>query len=737
MLKIKRIRYKLLISYSVVFFFSISVGSLLIYHFVRSNIKTNIERELNNSTNSILNLVRTSATVSIKNHLRAIAEKNLELVRFYHQKSIQGDLTQEQAQKAVAELILSQTIGQSGYIYCIDSDGVVKVHPKSALVETSVHDFEFVREQLRHKRGYIEYDWKNPGESMARAKALYMIYFSPWDWIISVSSYRKEFKDLVNVDDFRKSILEMRLGKSGYPFVIDGEGKAVVHPTLQGINLLKDDDLPNEFLQEMRLRKTGSLVYPWKNPDESEERMKMVIFNHLPEYEWIVASSIYLDEFYRPLETIRNLIAVTAAVMLMLFLPITSKISSSITNPLQRLMAQFEEVGKGNFTSRVAPASEDEIGRLSIYFNRFMAQLENYHWDLTNEILARRKVEEDLRESESRYRSVMEAAPDPIITYDMLGCVTYLNPAFSKVFGWTEEECLGRKMDHFVPEENWKETDIMIQDVLAGKTLSGTETRRYNKAGSIVHVSISGSTYRDRRGQLMGSVIILRDITKSKALEKQVMDIADRERQRIGQDLHDDLCPHLIGIEGLSSALTADLEEESSPYHPLSSDILTLIRQAIDKGRGLAHGLCPVYTVAHGLATALQNLADHTASVSHIDCRFTSGEAIPLKDNTVATHLFYIAREAVNNAVKHAQAETITIDLSHIKERIRMRIADDGNGMPATLPKSGIGLQIMQYRAKIIGAGFSIESGIDGGTKVQVVLSKMPPHTDRSSANGR
>lgn len=724
MLKIRRIRHKLLISYSIVFFLSICLGSLLIYHFVRNNIETNIERELNNTTNSILNLVRTSATVSIKNHLRAIAEKNLELVRHFHRKSLNGALTRDQAQKEVAELMLSQTIGESGYIYCIDSDGVVKVHPRSALIETNVTDFEFVKEQLKRKKGYIEYDWKNPGESTARAKALYMLYFPPWDWIISVSSYRKEFKNLVNVDDFRRSILEMRLGISGYPFVIDGEGTAIVHPKLQGRNLLKDIELPNQFLEQMQRFKTGKIIYHWKNPDESKERMKLVIFNHIPEYDWIVASSSYLDEFYKPLKTIRNLIIATVLVTLMLFLPITSKISASITNPLQKLMNHFGGVGSDNFTTRVEPTSEDEIGQLSVYFNRFMAQLENYHRDLTNEILVRRKVEEDLRESEARYRSVMEAAPDPIITYDMLGCVTYLNPAFSKVFGWTSEECLGRKMDHFVPEENWKETDKMIQDILDGNTLSGTQTRRYKKSGEIVHVSISGATYRDRRGQLVGSVIILRDITKSKALQKQVMDIADSERQRIGQDLHDDLCPHLIGIEGLSSALTADLEEAASPYRPLSEDILKLVRQAIGKSRGLAQGLCPVHTVAHGLETALQNLVDHMAMVSRIDCRFSCDKPISLKDNTVATHLFYIAQEAVNNAVKHAAARIISVELHIVKDSIQLCIKDDGRGIPAVLPKSGIGLQIMQYRARMIGAGFTIESSSGGGTTVQVALGR-------------
>ncbi len=722
MFKAQSIRHKLLISYSIVFILSISMGSAFIYLFVRENIKKNTENELNDTTRSILNLVRTSAAVSIKNHLRAVAEKNLELVRYYHKQVLQGLLTKEAAQKQVAGLMLSQTIGESGYIYCLNSAGSVKVHPQAALINTDVSNFEFVQEQLKLKKGYIEYDWQNPGETRLRAKALYMLYFAPWDWIISVSTYRSEFKNLVNVDDFRSSVQEMHIGRTGYSFVIDAQGTAIIHPKLQGVNLLKAKDLPKRFLEEMQRRKAGKIIYPWKNPGEEAERLKLVIFTYIPEYEWIVASSSYLDDFYKPLKTIRNLVIATVLITLMLVLPITFKISASITDPLRRLMDHFSRMGRGNFSSRMEPTSKDEIGQLYSYFNRFMAQLENYHRDLTKEIQVRRDVEEDLRQSEARYRSVMAAAPDPIVTYDMQGCVTYMNAAFSRVFGWTPEECLGRKMDHFVPRENWEETSKMIQTVIAGETLTGTQTRRYNKAGSIVPVSISGATYRDRNGKLQGSVIILRDITTSERLQKQVMDIADRERQKIGQDLHDDLCPHLIGIEGLSSVLKANLEESGSSHALMADKIMALIGQAIGKTRGLARGLCPVHMVAHGLETALQDMADHTASVSGIACRFDCENAVALKDNTAATHLFYIAQEAVNNAVKHSGARSITIELLKDNENIQLRISDDGRGMPVDRPKAGIGLQIMQYRAKMIGAGFDIDSTAKGGTTIQVLL---------------
>lgn len=720
MFKHPRIRHKLLISYSIVFILSISLGSTFIYLLVRNTIKRNIQSELNNATNAILNTVSTSAAVSIKNYLRAVAEKNLELVQYLHRQTTRGILTEAQARQQAAALMLSQTIGESGYIYCMNSKGMVTVHPQAALINTNVSDFQFVREQLKLKKEYIEYDWRNPGETRARPKALFMVYFEPWDWIISVSSYRREFKNLVNVDDFRKAVLGVDLGPSGYAFVIDGRGRAVIHPKLEGT------DLPVQFLEEMQRSPSGQILYPWKNPGETAARMKMVIYHHLPDYDWIVASSIYLDECYRPLSTIRHLIMATVLITLALVLPITSRISASITDPLQKLMDRFSQVVSGDFTHRMPATAADEIGQLYGYFNRFMGQLERYHGELNKEIQVRRKTEEDLRQSEARYRSVMEAAPDPIVTYDMQGRVTYMNPAFTRVFGWGLAECLDRRLDHFVPEENWEETRAMIQTIIDGGRLDGTQTRRYNKAGAIVQVSISGATFRDGSGQLAGSVIILRDITNAERLRKQVMDIAEGERQKFGQVLHDDLCPHLIGIQGLSTVLHSNLAEAASGHEPLAGQIVMLMGQAIDKARGLARDLCPVHMVAHGLETALADLSARTTSVSGIPCRFVCDPPVVLKDRTAAVHLFYIAQEAVNNAVKHSGARTITVTLDQTGEKIRLRIGDDGGGMPAQPPAAGIGLQIMQYRAKIIGAGFDLKSSDQGGTTVQVVVAAHP-----------
>lgn len=149
--------------------------------------------------------------------------------------------------------------------------------------------------------------------------------------------------------------------------------------------------------------------------------------------------------------------------------------------------------------------------------------------ELTLEITQRKRTDRALRESEERHRTVLEACPDPVVVYDTEGKSTYVNPAFTAVFGWTPEERLGKKLD-YVPEENWAETEVMIDKVKAGESFSDVESRRYTKEGEVLDVSISAGIFLDGDGIPLGSVHILRNITKRKQVEAALRESEQRHR---------------------------------------------------------------------------------------------------------------------------------------------------------------------------------------------------------------
>jgi PAS domain S-box-containing protein len=719
-----RIGQKLFISYSLVFSVALLICSVALYSYVRGTIEENIESELKNTTAMIHNMVKSAATASIKNYLRATSEKNRQIVLHYYQKQVAGELTEEQAKQRAAAILLSQSIGISGYLYCLDSQGVVKVHPESDMRNVDVSDYAFVREQIKTKEGYIEYEWRNPGESSVRPKALYMTYFEPWDWIVSASSYRNEFTSFVSVENFRESILDISFGKSGYSFVVDKYGTAVIHPRLRSVNLLESQDLPSHSIEQMLEQKSGKLVYTGSVSGEETARKKLVIFEYVPEFEWVVASCSYLEEFFAPLQTIRTMILAIATLTLMLLLPISYAISVSLLKPVQELIAKFNHVTtQSDFSVRMDRQSGDELGQLAVYFNSFMDQLESYSNHLQEQIREHLKTKEALQESEERYRSVMEAAPDPMVVYNMVGEVMYINPAFTTVFGWTLQECLGRKMDHFVPADRWRETLKMIDWMLSGNNIYGVETQRINKAGQIVQVSVSGATFRRPGGAFLGIVSILRDITEARRLEKEVLDIGDRERQKIGQDLHDDLCAHLVGVESLSQVLQNKLADQHSETCVLAQRIVPLINEAIYKARALARGLAPVHLISNGIHSALSEMARNVRELTPVKCTFVGDETILFDDHTLAMHFYYIAQEAVQNALKHADAGQIRIEMSRTPTAILLKIVDDGVGITEKSNSKGMGLQIMRYRARMIGAKLKIKSTDGRGTEIHLAMS--------------
>jgi PAS domain S-box-containing protein len=544
-----KIRYKLLLGYSAILIFIGTLAGATIYHFVRRAIETNIESELQKSTTAILDMVRIAADVSIKNYLRAVAEKNRDIAQAYYDKYRRGEMGEPQAKAAARRVMLSQSIGKTGYIYCLTSNGIIDNHPHEALMGADLSRFAFIKEQKLRKAGYVEYDWRNPSESFARAKALYMTYFAPWDWIISASSYRSEFQELINVEDFRDTVMSLKFGKTGYTYVIDTHGKLILHPKLEGVNILNDPDAEGRtFVRELIRRRSGKLTYSWKNPGEARRRDKLVIFNYIPEYDWIVASSSYLDEFYAPLKTIRRIFIVTLLLSLVLVLPLTLWISASITNPLRELMERFAEGAKGDVSVRMSRISNDEVGTLARYFNSFMERLDRSRQSLQAEIDVRRKAESAIRQSEAKYRELVQNANSIILRVDTQGRITFFNEFAQSFFGYAEGEILGRKSsDAITPEADASGRSmqsLMEQAALHPETHGYYEVENIRRNGERVWVAWTNKAVRDEQGRIVEYLCIGHDITGAKAAEKEKV----RMRHYL-QKIVDSMPSILVGVD--------------------------------------------------------------------------------------------------------------------------------------------------------------------------------------------
>jgi signal transduction histidine kinase len=194
-------------------------------------------------------------------------------------------------------------------------------------------------------------------------------------------------------------------------------------------------------------------------------------------------------------------------------------------------------------------------------------------------------------------------------------------------------------------------------------------------------------------------------------LQKQVIEISEREQRRIGQDLHDGLGQQLTGLEMMCQALKNDPKLASNPARMRAEldNLSEHIRSAIKQTRSLAHGLTSFKIESGGLEIALADLAQSATVAGVVRCRFECLTPVALKDREVATHLYRLAQEAVNNAVKHSKCTQIIIELFRKKDMLHLQISDNGDGF-ASATNDGVGLGVMQHRAGVIGAELIVKS---------------------------
>lgn len=258
-----------------------------------------------------------------------------------------------------------------------------------------------------------------------------------------------------------------------------------------------------------------------------------------------------------------------------------------------------------------------------------------------------------------------------------------------------------------------------LKEVQRTKKYVVTEHIHYDKDGTVRYTEVHGFPLIDVDGNVVQMVEYNLDITERKRLEQIIVETSERERTRIGQDLHDGLGQLLAGIKYMTDVLEKNLAEKAMEEVISVREITKRLDEAIQQTKTLAREIYPVEIPAEGLMSALQEYAMQVNRMYGIRCELEEDQPLLIQDHSVATHLFRIVQEAVNNAVHHASANQITIQIA-VEDGLRsVRICDNGVGLPEQFEKmKGVGVNSMKYRANVIGASLSIASNGTNGTVV-------------------
>jgi signal transduction histidine kinase len=225
------------------------------------------------------------------------------------------------------------------------------------------------------------------------------------------------------------------------------------------------------------------------------------------------------------------------------------------------------------------------------------------------------------------------------------------------------------------------------------------------------------------------------EIRERLRLEKELLEIAEREQRRIGQDLHDSLGQHLTAVAMAAKVLEKKLADKSLAESAAADRVVAMMEEAIELTRKLARSLHPIELRADGLEDALQDLAANISKAFNVSCRFEHSGTVLLSDPEAAIHLFRITQEAVSNAIRHGRASHIVVSLDSTSESTMLAVTDDGTGLAADArTKKGMGLRIMGYRAGMIGATFDIQNLPAGGARAVCILNPSQPDTENNYA---
>ena len=398
--------------------------------------------------------------------------------------------------------------------------------------------------------------------------------------------------------------------------------------------------------------------------------------------------------------------------------------------------------------------------------------------DLQGKVVGVSKIARNVTERKTTERRLAKQARlldltnDAIFISDMRKRITFWNRGAKELYGYSAEEALGKIAQELLCTEFPESIGRIQKKLVRDHRWSGELVHRCKDRSKVVVMS-RWSLDRDERGKPMSILETNTDITarkkaeaalrrskqllemrvrartlelnrsnkkleaeisRRKGLEGEILSVSDREQQRLGQELHDGLCQHLTAVAFMTRSIALRLRDHRVIDAADIEKVAELVNTAAVDTRNLSRALHRVDVDAAALVVALQDLVDR--EIWRTPCRLEIKPSFQINDDAAAAHLYRIAREAVINANKHAQARQIVVRLERVRKEMVLRVIDDGVGFPKDLkPQQGLGYHIMKYRAQLMGGRLEIDSPQTGGTRVSCYLPSHAP-ASRKAPNG-
>lgn len=341
--------------------------------------------------------------------------------------------------------------------------------------------------------------------------------------------------------------------------------------------------------------------------------------------------------------------------------------------------------------------------------------------------IASEKKHREVENERAFLRAIVDANPDMMFIEDHERKLTHINRSFEALTALDQKQALGMPSEDVFSRSFASLTSKMSWKILHGEAeLLREEVWLRKLDDSAILFDLVKAPMRDVDGNIRGVINIGRDITQQREVEAELVTITEDQQRSIGQELHDGVGQKVVGISFLAKLLSHALQDKQSELAPKAATLATQVNEVISEIRRLARGLLPIELESNGLNAALQSFTQNTSSTFDVNCQYKPDGEVLINDRIVSLHLFRIAQEAVNNAIRHGKASSIDVILNVRKHHFTLSIRDNGVGFDyenyqRSSDINGVGLQSMVYRAKLIKANVTFSRPTQTGFVVTVV----------------
>ena len=425
----------------------------------------------------------------------------------------------------------------------------------------------------------------------------------------------------------------------------------------------------------------------------------------IPFLNWALLLTIRKAEALRSLKDVRFAFLIIILIFSLTIYAIAYYLSKKITSPIFDLERALRNIGRGEFAVHLKKKSHDEIGALTLAFNKMAKDLQ----ELAN----------TLRDREQRLFHFYSATSDGIILFKNDAPVL-MNRAMERLTGIDREELLKKKVSEIL--------SAPVENIRIEKDSESYETTLSKKNGAVFPVEIQKRKikYND---ELIDAVVI-RDITQRKKIENEleetkrrhltfIYDEIEKERSRLARELHDGLAQSLVALQMQLQKVSSCKDKENEK---ILDTVIHNLDGTIEEVRNISNDLIPAVLNEFGLSNALKKLCADLDSISDINISYEGSVLSKAHDVRTISYLYRIAQEALHNVIKHSHSQNASVRLSEEGEHVRMIIEDDGNGFNPSINRHGNGIRNMMERITILNGELRIDSQEGKGTKIEIVV---------------